>query len=312
MTSSRPILGLVITYITWSLFDVYLAKSGYGPGAVAIQALLSCPVFYIYGRRLGMTFSFSEAKKALPHTSLRALSLCVVCMSLLYIPVGAHDTIMACNILLAIVVLAPFAGEKVKPIMTLPVLASIFGVALICGMWGAHETSIMNPHIIFTFAAIITSATSSFFWRRCSLKTDPMEYLVYMHMWTFAFSLPMLAGLHTVHVLDGAIFPSKVQLLYVLVATCAGAIGDVIFVKIQKITTYTLNSLFGASQSIFSAVFGWIIVGSHMGVTQLAGIGIVFVSITCANYLHSLPEREKEPEVILSGDAEAFALEGAI
>lgn len=84
-----------------------------------------------------------------------------------------------------------------------------------------------------------------------------------------------------------AIFSVSIPLLYAGIMSCGGAFTLQIFG--QKYTEPAVASILLCLESVFSVIFGWLILDQHLSSRELFGCGIMFIAII----ITQLPERKK-------------------
>jgi len=278
--------GLSATFALWSLANVFTSIAFFGAMGVLYQSAILFLCFIIVSKARNLTLFFGESKKVLPHAIFRMIGLVLLTASLLYVKVGIVDTIVACNVFFVICILAPLGGEKFKPLMLIPLAASIFGVGLVCINSSAGEATKLDLTLLLPLGAMIALAISVFFWRKCSAEIAPTKYLAYMHGWVSLLCLPFLAFLSITNFTPVDFVPSLKQIAFISVAMVVGNIGDVLFSLSQKFSSYTQNALFAPSGAVFSSLFGWLIADQKLGNTQIAGMVIVVVSVVIASLIN--------------------------
>ena len=113
------------------------------------------------------------------------------------------------------------------------------------------------------------------------------NHITYMHGWTGLLSLPFLYILISMHTITTKITPSFTQIFLLTIACAVGAIGDVVYSKTQKISSLTLNGLFVPFGTLFSCLFGWMLLVQIINAYQLIGVIIIMLSVGIANYFSS-------------------------
>ena len=293
MRSRYAFLGLTLAYACWSLENVTGSLAKFGPAAVTWISGITFIVLIIKCNISNIRLSFEESKKAIWHSLPRVLGLSGFFIAALYLKVGVVDTIVACNIFFIIGVLAPHAGEKVNNKIILPLMTSIFGVALICGFGSIKFSSLLDPHLLIAIATMFVFGFSVFNFRKCSRGIDTMQYLTYMHGWVFAISLPAVFIFRSMSIMNVSIMPNANQSMFLMIALLIGLAGDAFFAIAQSESGYTVNAILAPLGAAFSCLFGWLLKGDTFNGIQVVGLLIVVTSISITSYINSLPKPEK-------------------
>ncbi|MFN8016427.1 MAG: DMT family transporter [Acidimicrobiia bacterium] len=295
--------GLLTTFATWSLANVSATRGHFGATAIFYQSVFMFVVFALITKRKEIKLSFQEAKKVLPHATFRVIGLCLITVSFLYVKVGVVDTIIACNIFLIVCILAPSQGEKFNSKVLIPLTTSIVGVFLICRQATSGQ-NIFDVKMLLPIGAMIALGFSVFNWRKCSKDIEPSKYLCYMHGWVGIFSTPIIILFKTIGLANGGYTPNKTQFIFMCLSMLLGTLGDVIFSRSQKYSSYTMNALLAPSSVVFSGFFGWLFVDQSLSTIQILGMGLVLLSVVGANYINvqikpvTSFEEELENEII--------------
>ncbi|HMS24281.1 MAG TPA: DMT family transporter [Acidimicrobiia bacterium] len=294
MNNRRGIAGLTLAYVSWSLCNTLTAQARFGAGSLLFVAVLLAIVLHVYCKKRKIELTFEESKKLLPYAAMRAISLSLLCISMLYIKVGIVDTIISCNVFFTIGVLAPLNGEKVRRAVFIPLIFAIGGIALITGVFN-QQNNLFDFHIVLPFITMFCLGISVVMWRRSTQHVSPVKNLTYMHTYTALFTLPIVGALILFTDTQKSFIPNFHQLLPLLLCAIASLVGDKIYTTVQKHTTITLNSLFGPTGAVFSCFFGWTLNHDVLTTTQITGIVLVVASVLVANYIHATaPQREQE------------------
>lgn len=294
MDTRRAIVGLTLTYITWSLFSVWSSSAKYGPAAVTLEAFFLFIILIGYCKIKGINLSWKEARQSFLYSVARVLSLGLMFYSFLYIDVGIFNTIGALSVFMMAGFFAPLAGERFKKSIIVPLIVSILGVAFVSGTVGPSGWSDINSKYFFAFAAMIAATFSIVLWRKCVQNMPATHHLTYMHGWTTLLSFPLVLILIASHSISSDITPSTFQITMLTIAAIAGTIGDFTYSFAQRHSTLTINGLFTSSGALFSCLFGWIFLGQALTMTQLFGMILIAGSVAAANYVLSKTPQSEE------------------
>jgi drug/metabolite transporter (DMT)-like permease len=303
--TSRVLAGLCGTYSTWSLAGVVLSIAAFGPAALPWQAGISAVGFLIYLHRTQQNLQWVEAKRVFFQAVTRVVGLMCFLFAFLHLKVGVVDTIIACGIFLSVFVFARLEGERPRKNVIYPLLTSIVGVALLCDVTSADAIKNINPYLFFAFAAMVAISTSNYLWRKTSIGVVPHVYLTYMHMWVFVLSIPALLLLSSTGLLTTTLVPSAQQLMFLAMAVTIGSVGDIMFTKVQKYSTYITNAVFSPAGAVFTPIFGFVLKGESLTSIQIVGVVIVALSIGYASYLQGRPQEGFAPRLIIRRRAKA-------
>jgi|GEM_PF-4859757 len=286
MNTKIAIPGLTSTFAIWSLANVFSSIAMFGAMGIFYTSLILSITFVAYCKIKNQKLSIAEAKRALPHALTRVLGLCFLSASLLYVKVGVVDTIVACNIFIAVCVLAPLQGEKFKTKILLPLTTTVVGVAMICLNGTAISGQTNGLKLLLPIGAMIALALSIFYWRKCSEGIPPTRYMTYMNSWVTIFAIPTVFALRQFNISDGPLTPSTRQVLFIALALTAGTIGDYMFSFVQKYSSFSLNSLIAPISAIFSSLFAWAFANQDLATIQIVGMLIVVLSISLASRIN--------------------------
>jgi uncharacterized membrane protein YfhO len=154
---------------------------------------------------------------------MRAISLSLLCISMLYIKVGIVDTIISCNVFFTIGVLAPLNGEKVRRAVFIPLIFAIGGIALITGVFN-QQNNLFDFHIVLPFITMFCLGISVVMWRRSTQHVSPVKNLTYMHTYTALFTLPIVGTLILFTDTQKSFIPNFHQLLPLLLCAIASLV----------------------------------------------------------------------------------------
>lgn len=283
------ITGLTATFGMWSLANVFTAIAFLGISGVLFQSILLFAGFVAIAKWKRHIFTLNECKQVFPHAFFRMIGLCLLTISLLYVKVGVVDTIIACDVLVMIFILAPLAGEKFKLAMLLPLGTSIVGVAMICMKADSSSKYNFDLTLILPIGAMVALAMTIFLWRKCSENITPTKYLAYMHGWVSLMCVPLFVVVGFIGLTSIDFSPSWTQLGFISLAMIAGNSGDLFFSCSQKFSLRAIlqNALIAPSAAVFSSFFGWLIAGQALSFMQVSGMLIVVLSVGIASWMNA-------------------------
>lgn len=200
----------------------------------------------------------------------------------------AHTTVSKAGFITALyVILVPilglFLGKKVRPLVWFCVALSVVGLYLLCM---AGPASIGSGDLLVLLCALVYALhilAIDYFSRRVdTLVLSCIQFLICGALC----ALPMLALEHPA---PGAILAAWKPILYA--GILSSGVGYTLQAVAQRRTDPTVASLILCMESVFSALFGWILLHQSLSPRELTGCGLMLAAILLAQ----LPARQSQP-----------------
>lgn len=202
-------------------------------------------------------------------------------IGLAYTTVSKAGFITALYVIL-VPILGLFLGKKVRPLVWFCVVLSVVGLYLLCM---AGPARIGSGDLLVLLCALVFSlhilAIDHFSRRVDSLKLSCFQFLICGALC----ASPMLALEHPT---AGAILAAWKPILYT--GILSSGVGYTLQVVAQRRTDPTVASLILCMESVFSALFGFLLLGQGLTPRELAGCGLMLAAILLAQ----LPGRNKD------------------
>ena len=284
-------LMLLLTAMIWGAAFVAqsVGLSYVGPFTLNSVRFLIAGVFLLpcipLLRRAGLRPDASGSPRELLLGSLVCGVLLAVASSLQQIGI-AYTTVSKAGFITALyVILVPilglFLGKKVRPLVWFCVVLSVAGLYLLCM---AGPAAIGSGDLLVLLCALVFSlhilAIDRFSRRVDSLKLSCLQFLICGALCAG----PMLALEHPA---PGAILAAWKPILYA--GILSSGVGYTLQVVAQRRTDPTVASLILCMESVFSALFGFLLLGQGLSLRELAGCGLMLAAILLAQ----LPGRAK-------------------
>lgn len=284
-------LMLLLTAMIWGAAFVAqsVGLSYVGPFTLNSVRFLIAGVFLLpcipLLRRAGLRPDASGSPRELLLGSLVCGVLLAVASSLQQIGI-AYTTVSKAGFITALyVILVPilglFLGKKVRPLVWFCVVLSVAGLYLLCM---AGPAAIGSGDLLVLLCALVFSlhilAIDHFSRRVDSLKLSCLQFLICGALCAG----PMLALEHPA---PGAILAAWKPILYA--GILSSGVGYTLQVVAQRRTDPTVASLILCMESVFSALFGFLLLGQGLSLRELAGCGLMLAAILLAQ----LPGRAK-------------------
>lgn len=284
-------LMLLLTAMIWGAAFVAqsVGLSYVGPFTLNSVRFLIAGVFLLpcipLLRRAGLRPDASGSPRELLLGSLVCGVLLAVASSLQQIGI-AYTTVSKAGFITALyVILVPilglFLGKKVRPLVWFCVVLSVAGLYLLCM---AGPAAIGSGDLLVLLCALVFSlhilAIDHFSRRVDSLKLSCLQFLICGALCAG----PMLALEHPT---SGAILAAWKPILYA--GILSSGVGYTLQVVAQRRTDPTVASLILCMESVFSALFGFLLLGQGLSLRELAGCGLMLAAILLAQ----LPGRAK-------------------
>lgn len=284
-------LMLLLTAMIWGAAFVAqsVGLSYVGPFTLNSVRFLIAGVFLLpcipLLRRAGLRPDASGSPRELLLGSLVCGVLLAVASSLqqigiAYTPVSKAGFITALYVIL-VPILGLFLGKKVRPLVWFCVVLSVAGLYLLCM---AGPAAIGSGDLLVLLCALVFSlhilAIDHFSRRVDSLKLSCLQFLICGALCAG----PMLALEHPA---PGAILAAWKPILYA--GILSSGVGYTLQVVAQRRTDPTVASLILCMESVFSALFGFLLLGQGLSLRELAGCGLMLAAILLAQ----LPGRAK-------------------
>ena len=284
-------LMLLLTAMIWGAASVAqsVGLSYVGPFTLNSVRFLIAGVFLLpcipLLRRAGLRPDASGSPRELLLGSLVCGVLLAVASSLQQIGI-AYTTVSKAGFITALyVILVPilglFLGKKVRPLVWFCVVLSVAGLYLLCM---AGPAAIGSGDLLVLLCALVFSlhilAIDHFSRRVDSLKLSCLQFLICGALCAG----PMLALEHPA---PGAILAAWKPILYA--GILSSGVGYTLQVVAQRRTDPTVAALILCMESVFSALFGFLLLGQGLSLRELAGCGLMLAAILLAQ----LPGRAK-------------------
>lgn len=172
-------------------------------------------------------------------------------------------------------ILGIFIGKKIPRIIWLCVIIAVIGFYLLCVKEGfsisTGDLLCLACAICFSFHILIIDHFSA-------QHTDGvmMSWIqfgvagIFSMILTFIFEVPTLTG----------IWNAKLAIIY---AGCiSSCVGYTLQILAQKKTDPTVASLLMSLESVFAALFGWLILHEVLSIKELIGCALVFIAVILA------------------------------
>lgn len=194
---------------------------------------------------------------------------------ILYTTVGKAGFITTLYVVL-VPIIGLFLRKRVPPLIWLCVALSVTGLYLLCISGAASlnrgDLLVMLCALVFSFHII---AIDHFSPKVDGVQLSCIQFLV---CGILCFFPMMLLERPT----PGALLAAWKPIAYAGILSCG--VGYTLQVVAQNRTDPTVASLILCMESVFSAVFGWILLGQGMALRELAGCGLMFASILLAQF----------------------------
>ena len=202
-------------------------------------------------------------------------------VGLLYTTVGKAGFITALYVVF-VPLAGLFLGKKLRPLVLGCVVMAVVGLYLLC-MSGATTLNpgdglMLGCAAIFTFHIL---AVDYFSPRVDGVKLSLLQFAVSAVICT----LPALV-LEENHI--SGLIAAWIPLLYTGICSCG--IGYTFQILGQKRTDPTVASIIMCMESVFSVLFGWLILNQSLSPRELGGCGLMFIAIL----LSQLPEKKRD------------------
>lgn len=199
----------------------------------------------------------------------------------LQLPAGKSGFITSLYIIL-VPIFGIFLRKKVRPTIWLSVALAVFGLYMLCGM----GTFSMNLGEGLTLLCAVAFSFHIMYIDHVSPGSDGVR-LSCIQFFT-AGSISLIIALcfeqPSIEMLQSCMIP----ILYS--GVCSSGIAYTLQMLAQSKTEPTTASLLMSLESVFSALFGWLIIGQKLSALELGGCALVFVGVVIAQ----LPEKEKQ------------------
>ena len=210
---------------------------------------------------------------------------CLVCGVLLAVAsslqqIGlAYTTVSKAGFITALyVIIVPilglFLGKKVRPLVWFCVVLSVVGLYLLCM---AGPASIGSGDLLVLLCALVFSLhilAIDYFSRRVDgLKLSCFQFLIC----GILCACPTLALEHPA---PGAILAAWKPILYA--GILSSGVGYTLQIIAQRRTDPTVASLILCMESVFSALFGWVLLHQSLSPRELTGCGLMLAAILLA------------------------------
>lgn len=282
---SGPLMLLLTAMIWGAAFVAQSVGMDYvGPFTLqSVRALLGgivlLPVIALMGR--------SKPKSSAPGTKKDLILGGILCGTLLavasvlqqygilYTTVGKAGFITTLYVVL-VPIIGLFFRKRVPPLIWLCVTLSVVGLYLLCisgaAAFNRGDLLVMLCALVFSLHII---AIDHFSPRVDGVKLSCIQFLVCGVLCFF----PMMLLEHPT---AAALLAAWKPIAYAGILSCG--VGYTLQVVAQNRTDPTVASLILCMESVFSAVFGWLLLGQGMAARELAGCGLMFASILLAQF----------------------------
>ncbi len=292
----RANLLLLLTATIWGAAFVAqvvaadsVAPLAFNASRMLLAALALCPVICWMDRRSlrrpeqGQTLPFSRMSHEQRRSLLTGSLLCGLMLTLgssfqqLGIDAGASAG-KAGFITAMYIVLVPLLGlfrkQRVTPLIFLAVCISLIGLYLLCI---TEQLTIEMSDLYLMLCALCFSlhilAVDHFSRRTDCVKLSCLQFLVVAMLCGVASAL-------TETVVWSDLVACAVPILYA--GVLSGAVGYTLQIVAQKDTNPTVASLIMCLESVFAAIFGWLILGDLLTVRETLGCCAMFCAIVLA------------------------------
>jgi len=201
-------------------------------------------------------------------------------IGLLYTTVGKAGFITALYVVL-VPLLGLFAGKRIRPLMWLCVALSILGLYLLClsgrAALNRGDLLVLGCAVTFSFHILTVDRFSPLV---DGVKLSFLQFLISGILCAFPMLIwerPSLTG----------VVSAWLPLLYTGVLSCG--VGYTFQILGQQRTEPTVASLIMCMESVFSALFGWLLLSQALSLREASGCALML----CAILLSQLPGRTK-------------------
>lgn len=291
---SGPLMLLLTSMVWGAAFVAQSVGLNYvGPFTLNSVRFLVAGVFLLpcipLLRRAGFRPEASGSPKELLLGGLVCGILLAVASSLQQLGV-AHTTVSKAGFITALyVIMVPilglFLGKKVRPLIWGCVVLSVVGLYLLCM---AGPAGLGTGDILVLLCALVFSLhilAIDYFSRRVdSVKLSCIQFLICGALC----AIPMLTMEHPA---PGAILAAWKPILYA--GILSSGVGYTLQAIAQRRTDPTVASLILCMESVFSALFGWVLLHQSLSPRELAGCGLMLGAILLAQLPGSTAEKGK-------------------
>lgn len=293
---SGPLMLLLTSMIWGAAFVAQSVGLNYvGPFTLNSVRFLIAGVFLLpcipLLRRAGFRSDTSGSQKELLLGCLICGVLLAVASSLQQIGL-AYTTVSKAGFITALyVIIVPilglFLGKKVRPLVWFCVVLSVVGLYLLCM---AGPASIGSGDLLVLLCALVFSlhilAIDHFSRRVDGLKLSCFQFLIC----GILCAGPMLALEHPA---PGAILAAWKPILYA--GILSSGVGYTLQIIAQRRTDPTVASLILCMESVFSALFGWVLLHQSLSPRELTGCGLMLAAILLAQLPGKKPASRELP-----------------
>ena len=287
MRKASGSLLLLLTALIWGTAFVAqrFGMNFMGPYTFqSVRTLLGClallPVLLIRKRQQGAAFRMPSVKAVFACGLPLALASTLQQIGLTTVPAGKAGFITALYVVL-VPVLGVFLGRKTNVLAWIGVTLAVVGLYLLSGV---GSLSVASGEVLVIFCAILYSlqilAIDRFAPACDGVALSLMQFLV-------AGLLPLPFAIFLEHPHLSQLWAGRWALFYTGVFSCA--IAYTLQIIGQKRTPPTLASLIMSLESVFSAVFGALLLGEIMSGRELIGSALML----CAVLLSQIGAGEK-------------------
>ncbi len=292
------------SYGTNPIFAKPLYADGMNPDTVLLFRyafgilLLGVVMAYNGVRRHDLRAAFQVSRHSLPQLVLlgilMALSSLTLFVSYNYMPVGIASTLLFTYPILVAVIMTLVFHERMSWLVVACLLLACTGIGLLCKTGGTPgdaplttdngSNTPFSPFMIGVLLVLLSSLSYAIYLvglnktRVRTIASMPVTFYVLcfgllLFVWRVAFSTPFTWPQHPVmwlNLLALGLLPTVVSLVLTALA-------------IQRIGS-TQTALFGALEPVTAVVLGILFLGESLNLRELAGMLLIFVSVTLVVY----------------------------
>lgn len=296
----RANLMLLTTAVIWGTAFVaqragmdYIGPLTFNGLRFMLGAIVLLPIIYVWDRSKAKNGTLPvltrEEKLKARKTLWKAGTLCGLALfagtglqqwGLVYTTAGKTGFITALYIVI-VPIFGLFLGHKVRNLLWVSVVFGLAGLYLI----SINEGFSVNIGDVLAFGCAFGFAFHILVVDHYTAKVDPLRFSSVQFFVCASISLVLMVFLE--HPAWEYIVAGAVPILYTGIMSCCVAYTFQIIA--QKDTSPTVASLLLSMESVFAAIFGFLLLHEQLTVREMAGCLIVFLAIIMAQ----LPERKE-------------------
>ena len=187
---------------------------------------------------------------------------------------AANASFLSALYIVFVPILSMFVGKKPKPKIYLAILVSLIGMYLLC----INGEFVLKIGDILLLIGAIMFALQIIFIDKFINDVDPIAFTAVQQLVCSLFTGVIMLVVEKPSIIS--ISENILQLLYI--SLLSGALAQVLQNRFQRDVEPSLSSILMSFESVFGAVFGWIILNQALSTKEIIGCVLMFVAMLIA------------------------------